>query len=55
MAAKLIVYILGGIEDKMERAYLRQNLAKARTIEDKAISFQGRFVKPKDVGLPSVL
>ncbi len=55
LAAKLIVYILGGIEDKMERAYLRQNLAKARTIEDKAISFQGRFVKPKDVGLPSVL
>ncbi len=55
LAAKLILYILGGIEDKMERAYLRQNLAKYRTIEDKAISFNGSFVKPKEVGLPRIL
>ena len=55
LATKLIIYILGGIEDKMERAYLREALAKARTMEDQAISFEGKFVKPKEVGLPSIL
>ena len=55
LAAFLLAYLLGGIEDRMERAKLRKALAQARTFENKAISFQGRFVQPKEVGLPEIL
>ena len=55
LATRLIVYILGGVEDKMERAKLRNDLAKARTFEDETVDFNGNFVEPKKVGLPSVL
>lgn len=55
LAAKLLVYILGGIGDDYERANLRKALADARTFEGKAVSFEGKFVKPKEVGLPPVL
>lgn len=55
LAAKLLVYLLGGMGDRLERANLRKLLAQSRTFENKAISFQGRFVSPKDVGLPDVL
>ena len=55
LATKLIVYLVGGIQDDMERAHLRQAVAEARTFEDKAISFNGRFVQPQEVGLPPVL
>jgi hypothetical protein len=55
LAAKLLIYLVGGIEDQMEKAELRKALANARTIEDRTISFDGRFVKPKDVGLPPIL
>ena len=55
LAASLLAYLLGGIEDRMERAQLRKSLAQARTFENKAISFQGRFVQPKEVGLPETL
>jgi DGQHR domain-containing protein len=55
LAAKLLIYILGGIQDQMERAELRKALADARTVEDKTIGFDGNFVEPKQVGLPSVL
>ncbi|MGB3239498.1 MAG: DGQHR domain-containing protein [Geitlerinemataceae cyanobacterium] len=55
LAAKLLVYVFGGIDDRMERANLRKYLAQARTFENKAISFQGRFVSPREVGLPDVL
>lgn len=55
LAAKLLIYILGGIEDQMERAQLRKALADARTIENKTISFDGKFVQPKQVGLPPIL
>lgn len=55
LAARLIIYILGGINDDMERAHLRQELAQARTIEDKAVGFNGKFVEPKAVGLPPLL
>ncbi|BAY83614.1 hypothetical protein NIES267_31030 [Calothrix parasitica NIES-267] len=55
LATRLIVYILGGVEDKIERAELRKDLAKARTFEDKTVDFKGKFVEPKKVGLPSVL
>ena len=55
LAAKLLIYILGGIEDRMERAELRKALADARTIEKQSIGFDGKFVEPKEVGLPPVL
>jgi hypothetical protein len=39
----------------MERAEIRKELANARTIEDRTIGFDGKFVEPKAVGLPNVL
>ena len=55
LAAKLLIYILGGIEEQMERAELRKALADARTIEKQSIGFDGNYVEPKEVGLPPVL
>ncbi len=55
LAAKLLIYILGGIQDQMERAELRKALADARTVENKTIGFDGNFVEPKAVGLPTIL
>jgi len=56
LASKLLIYILGGIADDLERAQLRQDLAKARQVaENKAMGFHGKFVTLKEVGLPSVL
>ncbi len=55
LAAKLIIYLLGGIENDMELAELRRAVAEARTIQEKAVGFKGKFVKPKDVGLPPIL
>jgi hypothetical protein len=50
-----MVYLLGGIQEPMDLAQLRQALVNARTFENKAISFKGRFVKPKQIGLPDTL
>ncbi|MEH1948459.1 MAG: hypothetical protein V7K77_16140, partial [Nostoc sp.] len=55
LEARLLVYILGGIQEQMERAELRKALADARTVEDKTIGFDGKFVEPKAVGLPPIL
>jgi DGQHR domain-containing protein len=55
LAARLLIYILGGIQDNIERAEVRKDLAKARTVENKTIGFDGNFVEPKQVGLPSIL
>ncbi|HEY9799410.1 MAG TPA: DGQHR domain-containing protein [Leptolyngbyaceae cyanobacterium] len=55
LAAKLLIYILGGVEDSMERAELRKALANARTVENKTIGFDGEFVEPKEVGLPPLI
>ncbi|MBD2300109.1 DGQHR domain-containing protein [Nostoc sp. FACHB-190] len=55
LAAKLLIYILGGLQDPMEVADLRKALANARTVENKTISFDGEFVDPKEVGLPALL
>ncbi|RUR73287.1 DGQHR domain-containing protein [Chlorogloeopsis fritschii PCC 9212] len=55
LAAKLLIYMLGGIEDQMERAELRKALADARRVENKTIGFDGNFVEPKQVGLPTIL
>ncbi|MBO3457748.1 DGQHR domain-containing protein [Aetokthonos hydrillicola Thurmond2011] len=55
LATRLLIYILGGIQDNMERAQLRKDLATARTFENRTISFNGNFVEPQKVGLPAIL
>jgi hypothetical protein len=41
--------------EKIEVTALRKALANARTIEEQTIGFDGKFVKPQDVGLPVIL
>jgi DGQHR domain-containing protein len=55
LAAKLIVYLLGGVDNDFDRAELRRQVAEARTVGDYAMSFDGKLVTPKEVGLPPVL
>lgn len=55
LAAKLLVYVLGGITAANEVADLRVELAKARTFENRSVSFQGKLVTPREVGMPSVV
>ncbi|ACK66416.1 DGQHR domain protein [Rippkaea orientalis PCC 8801] len=61
LATQLLIYLLGGIDDDLERAQIRKALAEARTIKDaatnqeKTIDFKGKFVDPKKVGLPNLL
>jgi DGQHR domain-containing protein len=55
LAAKLIVYLLGGVDNDFDRAELRRQVAEARTVGEYAMSFEGKLVTPKDVGLPPVL
>ncbi|MBH8572198.1 DGQHR domain-containing protein [Nostocaceae cyanobacterium CENA369] len=55
LATKLLIYILGGLQDPMEVADLRKALANARTVENKTIGFDGEFVEPKEVGLPLLI
>jgi hypothetical protein len=55
LAARLLIYIIADIKDDFERAELRRELAEVRTIEGKAVGFDGEFVTPREVGLPSVL
>ncbi|MGB3205923.1 MAG: DGQHR domain-containing protein [Crinalium sp.] len=55
LAGRLIVYLLGGVDDDMEKAEIRRAVADARTIENQAMGFNGKFVEPRKVGLPSVL
>ena len=55
LAAKLIVYLLGGVDNDFDRAELRRYVAEARTVGDYAMSFEGELVTPQEVGLPPVL
>lgn len=61
LASRLLIYLLGGVNDDLEKAEIRRTLAEARTIKDaatneeKTIDFQGNFVNPKQVGLPNIL
>ena len=55
LAARLLVYILSGSQDELERAELCKDLTEARTIEGRTMSFKGDFVQPKEVKLPRVL
>lgn len=55
LAAKLIVYLVGGVDNDFDRAELRRQVAEARTVGEYAMSFEGELVTPKEVGLPPVL
>jgi hypothetical protein len=55
LAVKLFIYMLGGMTEKMEVTALRKALASARTTEEQTIGFDGKFVKPQEVGLPVIL
>lgn len=55
LAAKLLVYLLGGITDNYERANLRKEVAIARTFGSQAMNFDGKFVEPKKIVLPPIL
>ncbi len=55
LAVRLLVYLVGGVEDRMERAKLCTDLAKARTVENQTMGFDGKFVAPKQVELPKML
>ncbi len=55
LAAKLIVYLLGGVDNDFDRAELRRQVAEARTIGAYAMSFDGKLVTQPEVGLPSIL
>jgi DGQHR domain-containing protein len=55
LAAKLIVYLLGGVDHDFDRAELRRQVAEARAIGDYAMSFDGKLVTLQEVGLPSIL
>ena len=56
LAVKLLVYLLGGIEETWERAELRESLAKARQMgNNQAMGFQGNSVTLKTINLPQTL
>jgi hypothetical protein len=55
LAAKSIVYLLGGMDNDFDRAEFRRQIAEARTVGEYAMSFDGKLVTPKEVGLPPVL
>jgi DGQHR domain-containing protein len=55
LAAKLIVYLLGGVDNDFDRAELRRQVAEARTVGEYAMSFEGKLVTQPEVGLPPVL
>ncbi len=56
LAAQLLVYLLGGIDHDLDRGELRLALARVRNVGgEKTMSFEGKFVKPREVGLPNVL
>jgi DGQHR domain-containing protein len=55
LAAKLIVYLLGGVDNDFDRAELRRQVAEARTIGAYAMSFDGKLVTQPEVGLPPIL
>jgi DGQHR domain-containing protein len=55
LAVKLLIYLLGGINDHMEIANLRKALADVRTIENQTIGFDGQLIRKQELGLPSIL
>jgi DGQHR domain-containing protein len=55
LAARLIVYLLGGIDNEFDRAELRRQVAEARSVGEYAMSFEGKLVTQPEVGLPQIL
>jgi DGQHR domain-containing protein len=52
LTAKLLIYLLGGITDRLEIAELRRQVVELRTFEGQAIDFKGTFGDPKSIFLP---
>lgn len=55
LAARAIVYLLGGIDNEFDRAELRRQIAEARSVGEYAIGFDGKLVTLPAVGLPPLL
>lgn len=56
LASKLLVYLINGSEDQLEKAKLRQNLAFGRSINDhQSIDFNGKIINSKNIQLPDCL
>jgi hypothetical protein len=55
LATQLLIYLLGGITDEAEQEGLTHELADARTIEEEAMGYKGKFVKPSEIKLPRPL
>ncbi|MDJ0581682.1 DGQHR domain-containing protein [Crocosphaera sp.] len=61
LASRLLIYLLGGMKDDLEKTAIRQALAEARTIEDlvtnqqQTMDFQGNVVTHEGIILPSVI
>lgn len=55
LATRLIIHLINDTPDPLERAQLRQDLANARTFQDKALNFDGKLVHPRQLTLPSQL
>ena len=43
------------MDNDFDRAELRRQVAEARTVGEYAMSFDGKLVTPREVGLPAVL
>jgi len=55
LAARLLVYLLGGTTDPDEEASLLEDFITARTTEEKATDFHGHQVARDKIKLPPVL
>lgn len=55
LAARLLIHLIADTPDSLDRAQLRQDLANARTFQDKALSFDGKLVHPRQLRLPGQL
>jgi hypothetical protein len=55
LATRLLVYLLGGLADAIEREELRAALAEEQTIDGKALGFDGEWTDPANIQLPPPL
>ena len=55
LAARLLVYLLGGTTDPDDEAELLKEFQFARTTEEKATDFHGKITSPDKIKLPPTL
>ncbi|MBP0011730.1 MAG: DGQHR domain-containing protein [Roseofilum sp. SBFL] len=55
LATRLLIHLIADTPDPLDRAQLRQDLSNARTFQDKALNFEGKFVHPRHLTLPEPL